>query len=61
MAAYRCPECGYVYNGDLGDEFEGYPACTPFAELPEDFTCPDCAVRVKAEFERFDPTRAGPD
>ena len=23
----------------------------PWAELPEDFACPDCAIRVKDEFE----------
>lgn len=61
MAAFRCPECGYVYNENLGDEFEGYTAGTRFAELPEDFTCPDCAVRVKADFERSDPAGRGPD
>ena len=32
---YVCP-CGYVYD----EEAEG----TPFAELPEDYTCPLCGV-----------------
>lgn len=53
MAEFRCPECGYVYDEDRGDEFEGYPAGTSFADLPPDFACPDCAVRSKPDFERL--------
>jgi len=33
---YVCDVCGYAYD----EEAEG----TPFAELPEDWTCPLCAV-----------------
>ncbi|MBR1747249.1 MAG: rubredoxin [Clostridia bacterium] len=36
MAKYVCEVCGYVYD----EEAEG----TPFAELPEDYTCPLCGV-----------------
>jgi len=52
MSEYRCPECGYTYDEALGDEFEGYPSGTPFAALPDDFTCPSCAVRHKEDFEK---------
>jgi len=51
MNRYRCPECGYLYDEDAGDEFEGYSPGTPFASLPEDFTCPECSVRSKQDFE----------
>ncbi len=51
MARFRCPECGYTYDEETGDEFEGYPAGTRFASLPEDFACPDCAVRFRDDFE----------
>ena len=41
---YVCDVCGWVYN-----EAEGYPEGgiapgTPWAEIPEDFACPLCAV-----------------
>ena len=54
MPEYQCPECGYRYNETIGDEHEGYPPGTPFLELPDDFTCPDCAVRDKEDFVRVD-------
>jgi rubredoxin len=53
MSQYRCPECGYVYDEKAGDEFEGYKRGTIFAELPEDFVCPDCSVREKEDFEQI--------
>ena len=54
MAKYLCPDCGYLYDEALGDPHEGYPAGTAFATLPDDFVCPDCAVRDKADFIRQD-------
>ena len=51
MSRYRCPECGYLYDEDTGDEFEGYAPGTPFDALPDDFTCPGCSVRDKRDFE----------
>ena len=51
MTVYRCPECHYTFDEEKGDPHEGYPAGTAFATLPEDFACPDCAVRTKEDFE----------
>ena len=51
MAKFRCPGCDYTYDETLGDAHEGYPAGTPFESLPEEFTCPDCAVRYKEDFQ----------
>ncbi|MGI9262176.1 MAG: rubredoxin [Woeseiaceae bacterium] len=53
MSSYRCPECGYVFDENKGDSHEGYPPGTVFAELPVDFTCPDCAVRYRDDFEKL--------
>ena len=53
MSTYRCPECGYSFNEEDGDEHEGYPPGTRFDTLPDDFACPDCSVRLKQEFERI--------
>jgi len=52
VSRYRCPECGYTYDEELGDDHEGYPPGTRFNALPEDFACPDCSVRFKEDFEK---------
>lgn len=51
MSTYRCPGCDYVYDETKGAPREGFPAGTPFSEIPEDWCCPDCAVREKVDFE----------
>lgn len=51
MTAYRCPGCDYVYDEAKGEPREGFRPGTPFADIPEDWCCPDCAVREKADFE----------
>ncbi|MFT4187706.1 MAG: rubredoxin [Aeromicrobium sp.] len=50
MAKFICPNCEYVYSEDEGDPREGWPPGTPFAEIDEDWTCPDCAVREQVDF-----------
>ena len=50
MSDFKCPECGYVFSEEKGDEHEGYPPGTPFESLPDDFACPDCSVRYKEDF-----------
>jgi rubredoxin len=50
MKKYKCLMCGYVYDPVLGDPDSGVAAGTPFAELPNDWICPECAVG-KDEFK----------
>ena len=50
LQQYQCPGCGYCYDEAKGDDHEGYPPGFAFAELPDDFVCPDCAVRYKEDF-----------
>lgn len=50
MARYECPDCHYIYDEEKGDAHEGFPPHTPWAQVPEDWACPDCAVRDKADF-----------
>lgn len=50
MRRYRCPGCGYVYDEQLGDAHEGFAPGTSWAQVPDDWACPDCAVRDKADF-----------
>jgi rubredoxin len=46
----QCQVCGYVYDPDVGDPDNGYPAGTAFEELPDDWECPLCGA-PKSEFE----------
>ena len=50
MLAARCPGCGYTYEVDAGDEHEGFAAGTAWADIPDDWCCPDCGVREKVDF-----------
>lgn len=52
MSVFVCPDCGYRYDEARGDAHDGYAPGTRFAELPEDFVCPDCCVRGKEDFIR---------
>lgn len=47
---WECQECGYIYNEKLGDEEHGLAPGTRWADVPEDWTCPDCGVD-KSEFD----------
>ncbi len=50
VLAARCPGCGYTYEVEAGNELEGFAAGTAWNDIPEDWTCPDCGVRDKADF-----------
>ncbi|MFC4945901.1 fatty acid desaturase [Pseudonocardia sp. GCM10023141] len=50
VAAARCPGCGHTYVVAEGNELEGFAAGTSWAEVPDDWTCPDCGVRDKVDF-----------
>jgi rubredoxin len=51
VSRFRCPECGYVYDEAAGDPREGFAPGTPWAEVPDDWHCPDCGVEDKVDFE----------
>ncbi len=53
MTSFKCPICDYVYDEAKGDPREGFPAGTAFSEVPDDWTCPDCGVREKVDFEEM--------
>ncbi len=44
MKKFVCDVCGYAYDPAKGDSDAGIPAGTAFADLPEDWVCPDCGV-----------------
>ncbi|MDR3418457.1 MAG: rubredoxin [Nevskia sp.] len=56
MARYRCPCCGHIYDEAKGEPHEGYPPGTRWESLPDDWQCPDCSVREKADFEAVKET-----
>ncbi len=51
----RCPGCAYTYEVEVGNELEGFAAGTAWADIPEDWCCPDCGVREKVDFVALDP------
>jgi rubredoxin len=51
VSVYRCPGCGYTYDEQTGHPREGFPAGTPWSEVPNEWVCPDCGVRDKVDFE----------
>jgi len=50
VGGWRCPGCSYVYDVGAGDEHEGFAAGTAWADIPDDWCCPDCGVRDKTDF-----------
>jgi rubredoxin len=50
MARYQCPDCSYVYDEMRGEVHEGFAPNTSWAQIPDDWACPDCAVRDKGDF-----------
>lgn len=41
---YICNVCDYVYDTEIGDPDNALPAGTSFADIPETWVCPICAV-----------------
>ena len=38
----ECKICWYVYDPEQGDDYWQVPPGTPFAALPDHWTCPEC-------------------
>lgn len=50
MKRYQCLVCGWVYDEQFGWPQEGIAAGTPWQDVPENWTCPDCGIS-KADFD----------
>ena len=50
MRIFRCDACGYSYDEAAGEPREGFGPGTPWAQVPDDWCCPDCGVREKVDF-----------
>jgi rubredoxin len=50
---YRCTVCNHEYDPAQGDPDSNIPPGTAFADLPDDWICPDCGA-MKSDFEPID-------
>ena len=50
MDKYVCTVCGYIYDPVEGDPDNGVAPGTPFADLPEEWVCPECGA-PQSDFE----------
>ena len=44
MPKYICDICGYLYDPAAGDPGEAIEPGTAFADLPDDWVCPECGA-----------------
>ena len=47
---YECVICGFIYNEAEGLPDDGIPPGTKWADVPEDWECPDCGIS-KSDFD----------
>lgn len=50
MQKYICVVCNYVYDPEAGMPEDGIAPGTAFADIPDEWECPDCGVS-KEDFE----------
>ena len=50
---YKCRNCGYIYDEATGWPDEGIAAGTLWADVPEDWICPECGSE-KRDFDMVD-------
>ncbi len=43
----ECKICWEIYDPALGDDYWQIPPGTPFAELPDHWSCPNCEGKKK--------------
>lgn len=53
MAKWKCGHCGFIYDEALGYEDFLVEPGTCWADVPEDWICPDCGA-IKSEFEPYE-------
>jgi len=50
MKSWQCIVCGFIYDEAKGLPEDGIAPGTAWADIPEDWECPDCGV-AKSDFE----------
>jgi rubredoxin len=49
MKQWQCFFCGYMYDEAVGDAAHGFPPGTAWADIPDDWCCPECGA-TKSDF-----------
>lgn len=44
MKSYECALCGHLYSEADGDPMRGIAPGTLWADMPEEWVCPDCGA-----------------
>ena len=44
---WQCEVCGFIYDEEEGWPEDGIKAGTAWADVPDDWVCPDCAASKK--------------
>lgn len=44
MKKYKCRYCSHIYDEAEGDPDNGIPPGTKFADIPDDWYCPECGA-----------------
>ena len=44
LKKYMCVVCGWIYDEKAGAPEEGLAAGTRWADVPDDWVCPDCGA-----------------
>ncbi len=52
-ATWECTVCGFIYDESVGLPEQGIAPGTAWADVPEDFECPDCGIG-KDYFQAFE-------
>ena len=53
MRKWRCRNCGFIYDEELGLPDEGIAPGTRFEDIDEDWYCSDCGSE-KSDFDPLD-------
>ncbi|PMM06424.1 nitric oxide reductase [Vibrio kanaloae] len=49
---WRCTVCEWVYDPQLGEPYQGVEPGTPWAQVPDDFLCPECHLGKEVFMEK---------
>lgn len=51
MKSWQCTICQYIYDPKVGDIENGIAPGTSFADLPDEWVCPECGAGKDAFVE----------
>jgi rubredoxin len=54
MKQWQCAMCGFIYDERAGRPEDGLAPATPWTDVPDTWTCPDCSAN-KSDFTPIEP------